>query len=74
MLFEQIGTDDYGKYRQDDGATRHRHGICCPAAIRFGIFFGAAGLQFLRCMCTMRSVDGRYPPHRVWPAEILRKC
>ena len=73
MLFEQFGTDDRGKYWEDDGATRHRHGICCPAAIRFGLFLGAAGLQFLHCTCGMRSVDGKNPPYRVWPAEILRK-
>ena len=73
MLFEQIETDDRGKYRQDDGATRH-HGICCPATIRFGIFLGAAGLQFLHCTCAMRSVDGETPPYRIWPAEILCKC
>ena len=74
MLFEQFGTDDRDNHGEDDGATRHRHGICYPAAIRFVIFFGAAGLQFLHCTCTMHSVDDRYPPHRVWPAEILRKC
>jgi len=68
---ERTTTANIGKMM---GATRHRHGICCPAAVRFGIFFGAAGLQFLHCTCAMRSVDGENLPHRVWPAEILCKC
>ena len=35
-----------------------------------GIFFGAAGLPAREQCAQWRA----YPPHRVWPAEILCKC